>query len=402
MKIPFLDLKAQYESIKPEINEAIQQVLDSCAFAGGPFVQAFEKQFAGFCGCDHCIGVGSGTEALWLALLALGVGPGDEVITVPNTFIATAEAISFCGADPVFVDIDEKTYTMDPEKLNEFLEENCRFKHLTNKDQSTNRPINQSTNRPIRAIIPVHIFGQMADMDPIMAIARKHGLYVIEDACQAHGAEYKGQPAGSIGDAGCFSFYPGKNLGAYGEAGAVTTNNADLGEKIAMLRDHGQTKKYYHKWIGWNGRMDGIQGAVLNVKLKYLSAWNQARREKAMMYNDLLSGIDSLVLPYVADDATHVYHVYAVRSQNRDALLEYLADENIYCGIHYPVPVHLQTAYSNMGAENNNLKVSERVASELLSLPMFPELTNEQQIRVGDKIQEFNLSQSAQRPQRVL
>jgi dTDP-4-amino-4,6-dideoxygalactose transaminase len=383
MKVPFLDLKAQYESIKHEITPAIQQVLDSCAFAGGPFVQAFENEFAGFCGCDHCIGVGSGTEALWLALLALGVGPGDEVITVSNTFIATAEAISFCGAEPVFVDIDEKTYTMDPAKLDEFLEKNCF------PDQSTNQPINQLTNRPIRAIIPVHIFGQTADMDPIMAIARKHGLFLIEDACQAHGATYKGKTAGSMGDAGCFSFYPGKNLGAYGEAGAVTTTNAQLAEKIAMLRDHGQSKKYYHDKIGWNARMDGMQGAVLSVKLNHLPAWNRARREKAAIYNNLLSGIDGFILPYEASDATHVYHIYAVRTQNRDALLKYLAGEGISCGIHYPVPVHLQTAYSNMGVENNELRVSERVATELLSLPMYPELRDEQQKRVKDKIQEF-------------
>jgi len=314
MKVPFIDLKAQYESIKEEINPAIQQVLDSCAFAGGPFVQAFENEFATFCGCNHCIGVGSGTEALWLALLALGVGPGDEVITVPNTFIATAEAISFCGAVPVFIDIDEKTYTMDPQKLEDYLK-NCL------------KPQTSGLKPRPKAVIPVHIFGQTADMDPIMAIARKHGLYVIEDACQAHGAEYKGQPAGSMGDAGCFSFYPGKNLGAYGEAGAVTTNNAQLAEQIAILRDHGQTKKYYHKWIGWNGRMDGIQGAVLGIKLKHLPAWNRARREKARVYNNLLSGIDSLILPFEANDAKHVYHVYAVRTQQRDALMKYLTDE---------------------------------------------------------------------------
>jgi dTDP-4-amino-4,6-dideoxygalactose transaminase len=374
MKVPFLDLKAQYQSIKREIDQAIQQVLDSCAFAGGPFVQAFEKQFSEFCGCEHCIGVGSGTEALWLTLLAMGVGPGDEVITVPNTFIATAEAISFCGAEPVFVDIDEKTYTMDPQKLEDYL----KTRNL--KPETRNRP---------KAIIPVHIFGQTADMDPIMAIARKYGLYVIEDACQAHGAEYRGQPSGSIGDAGCFSFYPGKNLGAYGEAGAVTTNNAKLAEKITMLRDHGQSKKYYHDKIGWNARMDGMQGAVLNVKLNHLNTWNRARREKAVIYNDLLSGIDGLMLPYEADGAMHVYHVYAIRTRQRDALMKYLTNEGIYCGIHYPVPVHLQEAYSNSGIKNSGLKVSERVASELLSLPMFPELNNEQQIRVKDKIKEF-------------
>ena len=238
-------------------------------------------------------------------------------------------------------------------------------------------------------MIPVHIFGQTADMDPIMAIARKHGLYVIEDACQAHGAEYKGKPAGSMGDAGCFSFYPGKNLGAYGEAGAVTTNNAELAEKIAMLRDHGQSKKYYHDRIGWNARMDGLQGAVLSVKLNHLPAWNRARREKAMMYNDLLSDIDGLILPYAADDTKHIYHIYAVRTQQRDALLKYLENENIYCGIHYPVPVHLQTAYRNSANSHDDLKVSEKVASELLSLPMYPELSEEQQIRVRDKIKKF-------------
>jgi len=373
MKVPFLDLKAQYESIKDEIDAAIQQVLDSCAFAGGPFVEKFEKNFAEFCHCKHCVGVGSGTEALWLALLALGVGPGDEVVTVPNSFIATAEAISFCGAVPVFIDIDEKTYTMDPQKLEDYIQ-------TRNSEPGTR-------NRP-KAIIPVHIFGQTADMNPIMAIARKHGLFVVEDACQAHGAEYKGKPAGSMGDAGCFSFYPGKNLGAYGEAGAVTTNDVELAEKISVLRDHGQTKKYYHNRIGWNARMDGLQGAVLNVKLKHLPAWNRARREKAVMYNELLSGIDGVLLPYTAHDAKHVYHVYAVRTQNRDALLKYLADGNISCGIHYPVPIHLQAAYSNMGIDSNNLKVSERIASELLSLPMYPELTKEQQIRVRDKIQE--------------
>ena len=365
MKVPFIDLKAQYESIKDEINTAIQQVLESCAFAGGPFVEEFEKNFAEFCQCKYCVGVGSGTEALWLALLAFGVGPDDEVITVPNTFIATAEAISFCGAKPVFVDIDEYTYTMNSDLI---------------KSVITPRT---------KAIIPVHLFGQTAGMDPIINIARKHGLFVLEDACQAHGAEYKGRPAGSMGDAGCFSFYPGKNLGAYGEAGAVTTNNAQLAEKIAMLRDHGQSKKYYHDRIGWNARMDGMQGAVLSVKLSHLPMWNQARRKKAGIYNDLLSGIDSLFLPYEADDATHVYHVYAIRTQHRDALMKYLADEGIYCGIHYPVPVHLQGAYSNSGVKNNELKVSEKVASELLSLPMYPELTVDQQIRVKEKIKAF-------------
>ena len=372
MKVPFLDLKAQYESIKDEINEAIQKVLDSCAFAGGPFVAEFEKNFAKFCRCEHCVGVGSGTEALWMALLALGVGPGDEVITVPNTFIATAEAISFCGATPVFVDIEERTYTMDPQKLAGFVEQKCKF------SESTHQLINRSTKGPVRAVIPVHLFGQMADMDPIVEIARANGLFVIEDACQSHGAEYKGRASGSIGDAGCFSFYPGKNLGAYGEAGAIVTNNSGLAEKMAMFRDHGQSKKYYHKMIGWNARMDGIQGAVLNVKLKHLPAWNQARRENAGRYNELLTEANGIIKSFEAEYARHVYHVYAIRIQDRDGLIAKLAGKDIYCGIHYPVPVHLQDAYLNSGYKNDDLKISKVVSSELVSLPMYAELTEPQ------------------------
>jgi dTDP-4-amino-4,6-dideoxygalactose transaminase len=373
MKVPFLDLKAQYESIKDEICEAIQQVLDSCAFAGGPFVEEFEKNFAELCGCKHAVGVGSGTEALWMALLALGVGPGDEVITVPNTFIATAEAITFCGATPVFVDIDEKTYTMDPQRLDDYL----KFRNQKSKIQ----------NRP-KAVIPVHLFGQMADMDPIMELARENGLFVIEDACQAHGAEYKGKRAGSIGDAGCFSFYPGKNLGAYGEAGAIVTNNSELEEKMAMFRDHGQSKKYYHNMIGWNARMDGFHGAVLNVKLKHLDSWTEARRKNAKIYDDLLSHLDGLIAPHEADYAKHVYHVYAIRVQMREKLMTALSEKDIYCGIHYPVPVHLQDAYASLGLKNASCPVAEKCAEEYVSLPMFSELTSEQQHFVGVKIKE--------------
>jgi dTDP-4-amino-4,6-dideoxygalactose transaminase len=363
MKVPFLDLKAQYESIKDEISEAIQQVLDSCAFAGGPFVEKFEKNFAELCGCKHAVGVGSGTEALWMALLALGVGPGDEVITVPNTFIATAEAITFCGATPVFVDIDEKTYTMDPQKLDDYL----KFRNPKSKIQ----------NRP-KAVIPVHLFGQMADMDPIMEIARSHNLFVVEDACQAHGSEYKGRRAGSIGHAGCFSFYPGKNLGAYGEAGAIVTNNSELEEKMAMFRDHGQSKKYYHNMIGWNARMDGFQGAVLNVKLKHLDSWTETRRKNAKIYNDLLSHLDGLIVPHEAYYAKHVYHVYAIRVQIREKLMTALSEKDIYCGVHYPVPVHLQDAYDSLGLKNGSCPVAEKCAEEYVSLPMFPELDDEQ------------------------
>jgi dTDP-4-amino-4,6-dideoxygalactose transaminase len=365
MKVPFLDLKAQYKSVEDEILAALTEVIESCAFAGGPFVTQFEAAFAEFCQCERAVGVGSGTEALWLALLALGIGPGDEVITVPNTFIATAEAISFCGAKPVFVDIDEHTYTMNPDLLEAAITPHTR------------------------ALIPVHIFGQMADMDSIMEIAKSNTLFVVEDACQAHGAEYKGKRAGSIGDAGCFSFYPGKNLGAYGEAGAVVTNNFELAEKIATLRDHGQSKKYHHMMVGWNARMDGFQGAILNVKLRYLADWNEARRKHAAVYDNLLADLDGIIIPQKADYAKHVYHIYAIRVANRDALLRVLAANGIYCGIHYPISVHLQEAYSELGYKNFDFEISEKVASECLSLPMYPELTYGQQVRVKEKIQEY-------------
>lgn len=354
MKVPFLDLKAQYQSIRDEIQTALQQVLDQTAFAGGPFVARFEEQYAEFCQCQYAVGVGSGTTALWLTLLGLGVGPEDEVITVPNTFIATAEAISVCGATPVFVDIDESAYTMAPDL------------------------IEAAITPRTRAIIPVHLFGQMADMDPIMDIARKHNLYVIEDACQAHGAEYKGRRAGSIGDAGCFSFYPGKNLGAYGEAGAVVTNDEALVNKIKMLRDHGQAKKYYHSMIGWNARMDGFQGAVLSVKLKYLNAWNEARRNCAKRYNEMLANIDGIVTPREADYAKHVYHVYPIRVHHRDALMKFLADRDIGCGIHYPIPIHLMESYRFLETSNGRYPITEHCANQLISLPMFPELSETQ------------------------
>jgi dTDP-4-amino-4,6-dideoxygalactose transaminase len=329
----------------------MQAVVESGAFAGGPFVAAFEKDFAAFCRTRYAIGVGSGTEALWLCLLACGIGAGDEVITVPNSFMATAEAITFCGAKPVFVDIDEATYTMNPALLEAAI-----------------------TPRT-KAIIPVHLFGQTADMDPILAIARRHGLRVIEDACQAHGAEYKGRPAGSLGDAGCFSFYPGKNLGAFGEAGTVVTNDAALHAAIQVLRDHGQEKKYCHSHIGWNARMDGIQGAVLRLKLGRLSESNAARRTHAGQYNELLAGLAGVVRPVEAAYAKHVYHIYAVRVSDRDQRLRQLADRGVACGIHYPIPIHLQQAYAGLGLRVGSFPVAERCAQEVLSLPMFPELT---------------------------
>ncbi|WP_243373445.1 DegT/DnrJ/EryC1/StrS family aminotransferase [Geotalea sp. SG265] len=365
MNVPFLDLKSQYQSISEEIETAIRHVLNATAFSGGPFVERFEDQFAAFSQCRHAIGVGSGTEAIWLALMALGIGRGDEVITVPNTFIATVEAISLCGATPVFVDVDERSYTMDPAQLE--------------------RAITPRT----KAIIPVHLYGQMADMDPIMAIANTHGLYVIEDACQAHGAEYRGRRAGSIGNAGCFSFYPGKNLGAYGEAGGVVTHDDELAAKIKMLRDHGQSKKYSHAMIGVNSRMDGLQGAVLGVKLKYLDSWNDGRARNAGLYRRHLAGVDSVVLPEKLDYARHIYHIFAVRVQNREAFMDALKEQGIASGIHYPVPVHLQGAYKFMGKKRGSFPVAEKCADETVSLPMFPELKEEQIEHTADVIKKF-------------
>jgi len=354
MRVPFLDLKAQYESIREEIDTAVRRVIERTAFAGGPFVAEFERDFAAAVGAKHAIGVSSGTSALWLALVAAGIGPGDEVITVPNTFIATAEAVSLCGATPVFVDIDESTYTMDPALLE--------------------RAITPRT----KAVIPVHLFGQTADMDPILDVARAHGLMVLEDAAQAHGARYLGRPAGSMGDAAAFSFYPGKNLGAYGEAGAVVTNDALLAERIRMLRDHGQERKYSHRMIGWNARMDGIQGAVLGVKLRHLKEWNDSRRANARLYAEALSGMAGVVTPSEARGRRHVYHVFAVRVPWRDEVMKKLKARDIGCGIHYPVPVHLQEAYSDLGLKEGSFPVAERCAGEFLSLPMFAELTAEQ------------------------
>jgi dTDP-4-amino-4,6-dideoxygalactose transaminase len=363
--VPFLDLRLQYATIREDLAAAWQQVLENTAFAGGPFVASFEKAFASFCGCEFALGVGSGTAALWLTLRGLGIGTGDEVITTPNTFIATAEAISFCGATPVFVDVDPQTYTMDPNLLEPAI-----------------------TPRT-KAIIPVHLYGQPADMDPILAVAQRHGLPVIEDACQAHGAEYKGRKAGSLGRAGCFSFYPGKNLGAYGEAGAVVTNDAELAEKIRILRDHGQTERYKHAMIGWNDRMDGLQGAVLSVKLKHLDKWNETRRSHARFYARLLEGLEPITLPYEAPYARHIYHVYAIRVPRRDELIAALRQQDVSCGIHYPVPIHLQKAYEFLGHRPGSFPVAELSARELLSLPMFPELTMEQIETVAGGITSF-------------
>lgn len=353
LSVAFLDLTAQYRSIKEEVDQAMREVIEASAFSGGAFVERFEERFAAFCGTTYAVGVGSGTEALWLALLALGVGRDDEVITVPNSFFATAEAILWCGARPVFVDVDPATCTMDP------------------------RALEQAITPRTRAIIPVHLYGQMADMEPILRLARSRGLFVVEDACQAHGATYRGRRAGSLGDAAAFSFYPGKNLGAYGEAGAVTTSDPALDQRLRTLRNHGQVQRYLHSLNGWNGRMDGIQAAVLLAKLPHLEDWNAARRRAAERYGRLLAGRGDLRLPVEAGYAGHAYHLYAVRVPHRDALLARLAALGISCGVHYPVPIHLQEACAEMRLPPGSFPVAEAQAAQTLSLPLYPELSAE-------------------------
>jgi dTDP-4-amino-4,6-dideoxygalactose transaminase len=368
MRVPFLDLKSHHASLRDEFDRAIRAVIDSSAFAGGPFVEKFEQDFASYCGSQHAVGVGSGTEALWLSLLACDIGPGDEVITVANTFMATAEAITYCGARPVFVDVDERTYTMDPAGLEEALSSRTK------------------------AIIPVHLFGQSADMDPVLEFARKHDLFVIEDAAQAHGAKYKDRKAGTLGNAGCFSFYPGKNLGAFGEAGAIVTDSSELQEKIRILRDHGQVRKYRHAVIGWNCRMDGIQAAILSVKLQHLESWNSLRRAHALQYNQAFAGVDEVITPLEAPYARHAYHIYAIRVQERDEVMWFLKEKGIQCGIHYPIPVHFQEAYQSLGYKKGDLPRSEQTALEFISLPMFPELTETQVNMVALGVKEAILT----------
>ena len=369
MQVPFVDLKIQYEQIKHQVMPMVTEAMENGAFIGGPQVTGFEEEFAAFCDSKYCVGVGSGTDALRFALIAAGVGPGDAVVTVPHTFIATTEAISQVGAAPVFVDIDDRTYTMDPLNLEDFLKQ-----HQTSS---------------VGAVIPVHIYGQPADMDAIVAIAGKYNIAVIEDACQAHGARYKNRKAGSIGDIGCFSFYPGKNLGAYGEAGAVVTQNEEIAKKISMLRDHGQEKKYFHAMEGYNGRLDAIQAGVLRIKLKKLADWNTARRENAKIYDKLLSDISGVTIPVEAAYARGVYHLYVILIEDRDGLQGFLNDKGIGSGLHYPVPLHLQNAYAHLGYREGAFPVTEKVAGQLLSLPMFPELTRDQIEYVADAIKEF-------------
>jgi dTDP-4-amino-4,6-dideoxygalactose transaminase len=361
IKVPYLDLKAQYQSIKPEIDAAIARVLDSCQFVLGAEVADFEQEFAAYCGTAECIALNSGTSALHLALLAAGVGPGDEVITVPFTFVASVAAVTYAGARPVLVDIDPQSFTMNP------------------------AAIESAITPRTKAILPVHLYGQPADMDPIMEVARRRGLVVIEDAAQAHGAKYKGRPVGSIGDMTCFSFYPVKNLGAYGEGGAVTTSNAEYARTIRMLRDWGQDRKYHHVLRGFNYRMEGFQGAILRVKLRHLERWTQARRAAVSKYNQLLAdcGVER---PTEMPWARHVYHVYTLRTDDRDGLQLALHAEGIQTAVHYALPAHLQPAYADLGYSRGAFPQSEKAANEVLSLPLYPEMTDTQIQRVSQAL----------------
>jgi dTDP-4-amino-4,6-dideoxygalactose transaminase len=365
MNIPFLDLKIQYRQIEAELKPILEEIMAGGAFIGGAPVAAFEEEFAAFCRARHCVGLNSGTDALRFALMAVGVKSGDEVITVPHTFIATTEAISQAGATPVFVDIDPDTCCIDVEQIP--------------------RRITSRT----RAILPVHLYGQPADMDPILEIARKHHLAVIEDACQAHGALYKGRPVGSMGVAGCFSFYPGKNLGAFGDGGAIVTDDERLAQIFRMLREHGQSRKYYHDMEGYTGRLDAIQAAVLRIKLKHLTQWNQARRAHAAAYTQLLAEIPGVAVVKEADFAQSVFHLYVILVDDRDGLQAFLTERGVGTGLHYPLPLHLQKAYARMGFRKGDFPVSERTAERLLSLPMYAELTREHVEYVADCIRDY-------------
>jgi dTDP-4-amino-4,6-dideoxygalactose transaminase len=387
--IPFLDLITPHIELEHELTAVFQQALRTAGFIGGPMVAEFEKSFAAFCGTRHSIAISSGTDALRFAIMASGIKPGDVVITVPHTFIATTEAISQAGALPEFVDIDERTYNMDPEKLQEYLEEQCE------KDKSGTL-ISRRSRRPVTAIVPVHLYGQTADMDAILDLAARFGLVVIEDACQAHGAEYfsrkqnRWMKAGSMGRAAAFSFYPGKNLGACGEAGAVTTNDTVLAKKISMLRDHGQAEKYYHDIEGYNGRLDAIQAGLLHTKLTHLGKWNAKRRERAAEYDRLFAAADEAVVPpFEPKWSRAVYHLYVVRGDDRDGMMKHLKNSGIGSGIHYPIPLHLQKAYAAMNYRKGDFPVTEKAAAEIVSLPMYPQLTFEQQARVVEEILAF-------------
>lgn len=377
--IPFVDLVTPHVALQDELLDAVKGVLTTGMFIGGPVVERFEQDFAKFCGSKYCVGVSSGTDALRFALMAAGIGKGDIVVTVPNTFVATIEAIVQTGATPHFVDIDPQTFNISTEALRDYLAAN--------------------TGGAVKAILPVHLYGQMCDMDPIMDLARQYNLLVFEDACQAHGSEYfskannRWQKAGSIGKAGAFSFYPGKNLGACGEAGAVTTDDEALAQRMRMIRDHGQNKKYHHLVEGYNGRLDAIQAALLQVKLPHLADWNAKRRELAKNYDQLLGGLDGVTLPTESDQSRSVYHLYVIRAKERDELQKHLTEKAIGSGLHYPIPLHLQKGYEFLGYHKGDFPVTERLAGEILSLPMFPQLSKTEQEQVAGVLVQFYQSQ---------
>lgn len=384
--IAFLDLIGPHQELEKELVAVFQKALRTGAFVGGSMVEEFERSFADFCETRFAVGLNSGTDALRFALMAAGVGEGCSVVTVANTFIATTEAISQAGALPEFVDVDERTYNMDAEKLREFFEQQCSVDH-------NGKLISRRTNRVVAAVIPVHLYGQCADMDAIQELAERYNLVLIEDACQAHGAEYfskrenRWKKAGSIGKAAAFSFYPGKNLGACGEGGAVTTDDEELAKKIRMIRDHGQAKKYYHDMEGYNGRLDSVQAGILNIKLKHLPNWNQSRRERARKYNELFAELDTnAVMPDEPSWSKGVYHLYVVQVENREAVQSALTNENIGTGIHYPIPLHLQKAYTRLGYRRGDLPVSENAAQRILSLPMYPGISEADQVRVVEAL----------------
>jgi dTDP-4-amino-4,6-dideoxygalactose transaminase len=388
--IPFLDLVTPHVELEQELTEVFRKALRTAGFIGGPMVEEFEKAFATFCDASHSVAVSSGTDALRFALMASGVKPGDVVVTVPHTFIATTEAISQAGALPEFVDIDERTYNLDPAKLGEYLETQCTV-------DDAGRLLSRRSGRPVTAVVPVHLYGQMADMDPILELAERYRLVVIEDACQAHGAEYfskkhnRWMKAGTMGRAAAFSFYPGKNLGACGEAGAVTVNDQNLASHVKMLRDHGQAKKYYHDVEGYNGRLDAIQCGILSVKIRHLAEWNRKRQQNSEVYRELFKSTNGMIMPFEPEWSRAVYHLYVIRARNREGLRSYLEAVKIGTGIHYPIPLHLQKAYQTLGYREGDFPVSEKTATEILSLPMFPNLRRAEQERVAESVLQYLL-----------
>ena len=389
-KVPFVDLVTIHKELETDLLAVCKRVFETASFIGGPEIEGLEREFAQYCDTKHCVAVNSGTDALRFALMAAGVRPGDVVVTVSHSFIATTEAISQAGARPEFVDIDRRTYTMDPERLRQYLETRCEL------DAGTGRYVHKELGKPVTAVMPVHLYGQTADMDPILELATRYGLIVIEDACQAHGAQYFSKrqnrwlKAGSMGRAAGFSFYPGKNLGACGEGGAITTNDDSLSRKAAMLRDHGQSKKYYHDIEGYNGRLDSLQAGILRVKLRHLPHWNEQRRAAARIYDQLLAPLSGTVTcPVEANSSKSVYHLYVVRTQFRNELQKHLSEAGIATGIHYPIPIHLQAAYSSMQWKRGDFPETEAAADEILSLPMFSGLNLDQQKQVVETICQF-------------